>query len=53
MIRHRTKKMSNCGTRKTTLTMMLKLSQSSQKCWRKLRGYDYIPLVLESKIQGW
>jgi len=49
-IRLRTKSMRNCGTRKTTLTMMFKLSQSAQDGWRKLRGYDEIPLVLEGKI---
>lgn len=48
-IRLRTKKMRNCGNRNTTLTMTFKLSQAAQKGWRKLRGYNEIPLVLEGK----
>ncbi len=43
----RTKKMRNCGNRKTTLAMLYKLSQQVEKGWRKLRGYKEIPYVLE------
>ena len=48
-IRLRTKKMRNCGNRKTTLAMMFKLSQQVEKGWRKLRGFKEIPFVLEGK----
>ena len=48
-IRLRTKKMRNCGNRKTTLSMMFKLSQSAQKGWRKLKGFKEISLVIEGK----
>ena len=46
-IRLRTKKMRNCGNRKTTLAMLYKLSQQVEKGWRKLRGFKEIPYVLE------
>jgi transposase-like protein len=48
-VRLRTKRTKGCGTRKATLCMVFKLAQEAQKNWRRLRGYQMIPLVLENK----
>ncbi len=46
-IRHRTKRSKGCLTRDGMLHMMFKLSQSAQKNWRRLRGFDYLAKVIE------
>jgi transposase-like protein len=48
-VRLRTKRTKGCGSRKATLSMVFKLAQEAQKNWRRLRGYQMIPLVLENK----
>jgi len=49
-VRHRTRRTKGCGSRTATLTMVFKLTLEAQKTWRKLKGYDMIPLVLENRI---
>jgi len=46
-VRLRTNRTRGCCSRKTTLTMVYKLSKEAQKRWRKLKGHNIIPLVLE------
>lgn len=46
-VRLRTKKTKGCGSRIATLTMVFKLCLEAEKKWRKLRGYNMIPLVLK------
>jgi transposase-like protein len=42
-VRLRTAKTRGCVSRQTILSMVYKLGQSSQKKWRKLRGFrDYL-----------
>jgi putative transposase len=48
-VRLRTKRTKGCGSRKATLCMVFKLAQEAEKNWRRLRGYQMIPLVLENK----
>jgi transposase-like protein len=48
-VRLRTKRTKGCGSRRATLSMVFKLAQEAQKNWRRLRGYQMIPLVLENK----
>lgn len=43
-VRLRTKRTRNCGSRKTTFTMVFKLTQLASKRWQKLNA---IPLVLK------
>lgn len=45
-LRHRRTKGS--GTRRTSLAMMFKLADSASKKWRKLRGYEFIPHVIQN-----
>jgi len=33
-----------------TLTMVFKLAMEAQRTWKKLRGYNLIPLVLQKKV---
>ena len=49
-VRHRTRRTKGCGSRTATLTMVFKLTLEAQKTWKKLKGYDMIPLVLENKV---
>jgi len=49
-VRLRTKRTKGCGSRITTLTMVFKLAQEAQRTWKKLRGYNLIPLVLKKKV---
>ena len=46
-IRHRTKRSKGCLNREGMLHMMFKLGQCAEKNWRKLRGFDYLPKVIE------
>ena len=45
-IRLRTAKTRNCGSRETTLSMIFKLAQSSEKRWRKLQGHKLLGEVI-------
>lgn len=45
-IRLRTAKMRGCGSRTTTLTMIFKLAQSSEKRWRRLKGYSQLGEIM-------
>lgn len=44
-LRHRSTRGS--GSAKASLTMLFKLAQSASKTWRKLRGHDHFPELLE------
>lgn len=48
-VRLRTKKTKGSGSRIATLTMVFKLTLEAQKTWKKLKGYNLIPLLLEGK----
>lgn len=48
-IRLRHKKTRGCGSAKASLTMLFKLAQSAEKGWRKLRGHDHFPALLQGK----
>jgi len=48
-VRLRTKRTKGCGSRQATLCMVFKLAQEAEKNWRRLRGYQVIPLVLENR----
>lgn len=48
-VRLRTKRTKGCGSRQTTLTMVFQLAREAQRRWRKLRGHNIIPLVMEGK----
>ncbi len=41
-VRHRTKKVKNCFSRTTILTMVFKLTESAQKRWNRLRGFEHL-----------
>lgn len=45
-VRHRTKKAKGCFSRTTILTMVFKLSESAQKRWKRLRGYEKLGEVI-------
>jgi transposase-like protein len=46
-VRLRTYKTRGCLNRITTLTMVYKLGIESQKSWKRLKGFNYIPLVIK------
>ncbi len=46
-IRHRTKRTKGCLTRDGMLSMMFKLSQCTEKGWRRLRGFAHLAEVIE------
>jgi len=48
-VRLRTKRSKGCGTRMATLTMVFKLALEAQRTWKRIKGYEFIPLVLENK----
>jgi putative transposase len=48
IVRLRTTKSKNCGSWATTLAMVLKLMETAQKRWHRLRGYN----LLEDVITG-
>ena len=48
-IRLRHRKTKGNGTRRASLTMMFKLAQSASKKWKRLRGAEMIPLVVEGR----
>jgi len=45
-VRLRTTKSKNCGSRATTLAMVLKLMETAQKRWRRLQGYKLLADVI-------
>jgi putative transposase len=45
-VRHRTYKSKGCFSRTTILTMVFKLSESAQKRWNRLRGFNYLADVI-------
>ena len=45
-MRLRTTKSKNCGSRVTTLAMVLKLMETAQKRWQRLRGYNLLADVI-------
>ena len=38
-VRHRTRQTKRCDSREATLSLVYKLSQEAEKCWRLLDGY--------------
>lgn len=46
-IRLRHKRTKGNGTRRTSLAIMFKLAESASKKWRRLKGHQLIPLILE------
>ncbi len=48
-VRLRTKRSKGCGSRMATLTMVFKLALEAQRTWKRIKGYEFIPLVLENK----
>ncbi len=46
-IRLRHRKTKGNGTPKASVTMMFKLAQSAEKKWRKLRGHEHIPDLIQ------
>ena len=46
-VRHRTKRVKNCGSRRTNLAMVFKLAQQAQKRWHKLRGSALLAEVVK------
>ena len=48
-IRLRHKRTKGSGTRRTSLAMMFKLTQSAEKRWRRLRGHKQITHILEGR----
>jgi transposase-like protein len=45
-VRLRTTKSKNCGSRATTLAMVLTLMETAQKRWHRLRGYNLLADVI-------
>jgi putative transposase len=48
-IRLRHKRTKGNGTRRASLAMMFKLAESASKKWRRLKGHQLIPLILEGQ----
>ena len=48
-VRLRTKRTKGCGSRTATLTMVWKLALEAEKTWRRLMGFQLIPLVMEGR----
>ena len=46
-VRHRTIRSKNCLSNKTALAMVFKLIEAAQKSWRRLRGYNQLPKVVQ------
>lgn len=49
-VRLRTRRTKGCGSRTATMTMVFKLAKEAQKRWKRLKGYNMIPLVLQERI---
>jgi hypothetical protein len=46
-VRHRTERTKGCLTRAGMLAMIFKLSQSAEKSWRRLRGFERLGKVID------
>jgi putative transposase len=46
-VRHRTIRSKGCLSNKTALAMVFKLIEAAQKSWRRLRGYNQLPKVVQ------
>jgi putative transposase len=46
-VRHRTIRSKGCLSNKTALAMVYKLVDAAQKSWRRLRGYNQLPKVIQ------
>ena len=46
-VRHRTIRSKGCLSNKTALAMVFKLVETAQKSWRRLRGYNQLPKVIQ------
>jgi putative transposase len=46
-VRHRTIRSKGCLSNNTALAMVFKLVEAAQKCWRRLRGYNQLPKVIQ------
>lgn len=46
-VRHRTKRIKACLSRKTGLAMAFKLMMPAQKKWRKLDGQNRLPEIIQ------
>jgi len=46
-VRHRTIRSKGCLSNKTALAMVFKLADAAQKSWRRLRGYNQLPKVIQ------
>jgi putative transposase len=46
-IRHRTTRTKNCVSRNTLLGLVFQLALTSEKNWRKIRGFKRLPAVIE------
>jgi len=46
-VRHRTIRSKGCLSNKTALAMVFKLVEAARKSWRRLRGYNQLPKVVQ------
>jgi putative transposase len=46
-IRHRTTRTKNCVSRNTLLGLVFQLALTAEKSWRKIRGFDRLPEVID------
>jgi putative transposase len=46
-VRHRTIRSKGCLSNKTALAMVFKLAEAAQKSWRRLRGHNQLPKVIQ------
>ena len=46
-VRHRTIRSKGCLSNKTARAMVFKLVEAAQKSWRRLRGYNQLPKVIQ------
>lgn len=46
-VRHRTIRSKGCLSNRTALAMVFKLVEAAQKSWRRLRGYNQLPKLIQ------
>lgn len=46
-IRHRTTRTKNCVSRNTLLGLVFQLTLTAEKGWRRIRGFKYLPDVID------
>lgn len=46
-IRHRTTRTKNCVSRNTLLGLVFQLAMTAEKGWRRIRGFDRLPQVID------